>query len=188
MWYCIIQIILLYLCPVEYLKECEKKCCRYANEQSRKSRHVKHVHTSRGQHKRAVPCRALHHSHIFFSLCITVKQRERSERFVPPNLSFPAPAARFSRGFAISQASGVGHLRDPDRFRSRSVSGVPIDLLVACSDRATRHSPSFSPFHFPGCPFTRAHTAAAHRPSNRSRARAHSRLRYRARALRRSDP
>jgi len=54
----------------------------------------------------------------------------------------------------------------------------------------SRRSSDFSPFYFPGCPFTRA--SPAHRPSNWSRTREHSRLRYRAyaraRSLRRSDP
>lgn len=160
-----------------------KKWCRYANEQSRKSKHVKHVHTSRARHKRA----ACYIIVIYFSsLCIAVKRREYRERGETRGIScpkvvqtFPTPGIPVTAIFAQIRRD-LADDRDPDR--SRDIPGVPSisswRAAAALLD-TLRVSPRSS---FPDV-LSRGSSSF-----QSVAARAHSRLRYRARALLRSDP
>lgn len=79
-------------------------------------------------------------------------------------------------------------LLPPPRPRNRFVVSRVPSISAAATLLGSRRSPSFSPFHFPGCPFTRAPPRRLIVLPSVARTRAHSRLRYRARSSHRSDP
>lgn len=130
----VVQIIFL-LCSIEYYERNGKKVLsRYANEQNRKSKHVKHVHTSQAQHKRAAPRVTSQH---FSSLCQTrgaselsvqrqedTRSRTRKNGVIPTPGILPTSARRDFRADLLQRAPRVTST-SRGRETDSAVSGVP---------------------------------------------------------------